>query len=162
MSRVPADGGDAVRITRSPAARAKGWLPQGSLRGDLVTVVAVAVAVQIMFRDRADWVSHVLAGGALVIIVDAVLGRRLGAWAATLGAMAALVLGVLVELTISGPFDPSDVAFTVAGALVVTGHGASVATSSTCNDAAKHVALAWGIGLLGIAVFYRYGVRRGP
>ena len=141
---------------------AMGWLPRGTLRWDLVTVVAVAVAVQVVFRYRADWASHVLAGGALVIVVDAVLGHRLGAWAATLGALVVLVVGVLVELTVSGPFDPGDVAFTLAGALVITGGGRPTAASGEPNGGHRRTALAWGIGLLVVSVYYRYGIRRGP
>lgn len=136
--------------------------PDRSLRWDLITVVAVAVAVQIVFRDRADWASHVLAGGALIIIADAVLGRRLGAWAPTIGAMIVLGLGVALELTVSGPFDPGDVAFTLAGALVVTGRGGSGDTTGGPTADGRGVALAWGVGLLVVAVYYRYGIRRGP
>lgn len=133
-----------------------------SLRWDLVSVVAVAIGVQVVFRDRADWASHVLAGGAVVIIAGAALGERLGAWATTLGVALSLLLGLVVELTVSGPFDPGDVAFTLAGALVVTGQRASVVAPGAQHCATRRVALAWGVGLLGLAVFYRYGIRRGP
>lgn len=138
------------------------WTPVGSLRWDLITILAVAVAVQVVFPDRADWAAHVTAGGALVVVADAALGRRLGPWAVALGAASVLVLAVVAELTLTGPFDPADVAFTVAGALLVTG-GASVdGAKLTARGDVGRLAMGWGMALLAGAVYYRYGIRRGP
>ena len=137
------------------------WTPIGSLRWDLITILAVAVAVQVVFPDRADWAAHVTAGGALVVVADAALGRCLGPWAVTLGAASVLVLAVVAELTLTGPFDPADVAFTVAGALLVTG-GASADAAKTARGDVGRLAMGWGMALVAGAVYYRYGIRRGP
>lgn len=162
MDGGAADNSGAKRVCPAQAGRANLWLPSRTLRWDLVAIIAVALVVQLTFRQRADWASHVLAGGAVVIISDAALGCRLGAWATTFGAVTALVLGVASDLTVSGPFDPSDVAFTLAGTLVVTGRGLPGGPSATLVDADRRLALACGLALLGIAVYYRYGIRRGP
>ena len=142
--------------------RARQWVPAYPLRGDLVAILAVVVAMRVVFPDRADWAAHVMAGGAVAVVADAVLGRRVGGWGVTLGATAALVFAVLGELTVAGPFDPGDVAFTLAGALVVTG-GASMLPDGSAADARLwRRALVWGLGLLAFAVYFRYGIRRGP
>jgi hypothetical protein len=154
VNRPPADPG-AVGIGRDRIARAERWLPSGALRWDLATVVAVAAAVQLLFPDRADWAAHVLSGGALVIVVGALLSTSFGLWSTTIGSVMVAAAAVIADSTVVGPFDPSDVAFTLAGALVVTG-GASTRRDST------HKAVVWGLALLGAAVYYRYGIRRGP
>ena len=144
------------------AARMKEWAPADSLRWDLLAIVTVAIAVQVVFPDRADWVAHVMAGGALVVIADATLGSRVGAWALNLGTFGVLVLAVVAELTVTGPFDPSDVAFTLAGALLVNGGSSIRSNDATSERHNAHLGLAWGMALLGVAVYYRYGIRRGP
>lgn len=143
-------------------ARVRAWAPVDSLRWDLVTILVVAAVVQAVFPDRADWAAHVTAGGALVIVADAVLGRRLGGWAVTLGASGVLGLAVVAELTVAGPFDPGDVAFTLAGALLVTGAASARGEPVAARDSVRRLGLAWGMALLVVAVYYRYGIRRGP
>lgn len=62
--------------------------------------------MQIVLRDRADWALHVMFGGALIIIADA----------------------VLAGLTTSGPLDPADVTYTLAW---TSGHRRRAAGAAT-------------------------------
>jgi hypothetical protein len=148
--------------TDPPVSR---WRPGAELRRDLLVLLAVAVSVQLVLPDRADWAAHILAGGAIVVLVDAALGARIGPWAVTLGAVVVLLLAIVADLTLTGPFDPGDVGFTLAGALVITGAGGGSSPGEAPApgwDHNRRVAMAWGTAVLIVAVYYRYGIRRGP
>ncbi len=137
--------------------RSRSRLPKGTLSRDVIVVVVAAFSVQAVFPARYDWVAHVLAGGAIAISVSTFLFSRLGSWAQPVAATVTLLCAIVAELTITGPFDPADAAFTVAGALLVTG---PVSTRSA--RAQRWHAVGAGAGLLALAVFYHYGIRWGP
>lgn len=132
-------------------------LPYPALAWDLLVVLASGVAVQVVFPERADWVAHVVAGGGLAVVINASLSKQLGSWAQPLGAAIVLVGAIVADATLTGPFDAGDVAFTLAGALLVTG----TSTSGTSRTL-KWTAIGWGIALTAVASYYRYGIRRGP
>lgn len=141
-------------------------VPTPTLCFDLAVLAVAAFVVQACFPHRHDWVGHVLAGGSLVIIADAVLGPILGAWSVIVGAWGVLGVAVVADLTLTGPFDPADVAFTVAGAMLVTG-GVQVylrpgSPGLERVGASCWVQVAWGLGLLAVAFYFRYSFRAGP
>jgi hypothetical protein len=140
-----------------PHQRPRRWLPKGTLSRDVIVVVVAAFSVQAVFPARYDWVAHVLAGGGIAIPVSTFLFGRLGRWSQPLAATVTLLCAIVAELTITGPFDPADAAFTVAGAMLVTG---PVSTRSA--QAHRWHAVGAGAGLLALAVFYHYGIRWGP
>jgi hypothetical protein len=121
----------------------------------------------LVLPDRSDWASHLVAGGGIVLAAAGLLGPRLGAWAATLGVVVVLVVSAAVDLTLTGPFDPADVAFTVLGGLLVTGEtavspAAPAAPAGTVRRAESSAALVarWGVALAVLALVHRYGILR--
>lgn len=145
------------------------WPPPGQLRRDIVTVLCCSVALFVAFPHRVDWASHTLAGGAVVLVCVALTGPRLGRRSSTAGAALVLLLAAGLDLTVTGPFDPADVAWTLAGALLVTGSrdlvpaGADLDTATAVDVRSdRRRAIAWGLGLLAVALVNRYGIRRGP
>lgn len=137
-----------------------GWPGPGTFRSDLLWVLCGALAVVVVFPDRSDWASHVVAGGGVVLAVTGGLGRRFGRLATTGGLVLVLWLAVVVEATVTGPFDPADLAFTVAGGLLVAGE--STESRSTAGGSARWAMVGWGVALVVFAVANRYGIRRGP
>lgn len=138
--------------TRSGAAG--GWWPTDPhLRGDLEAVVLVAGLVALVVPDRADWASHVLAGGGVVMAGVALAVHRLGRAVVPLGGLVVLAVATVLDLTLTGPFDPSDVAFTLAGALLVTAPPPGAPVD-------RRTRLIWGAVLIALALANRYGVPR--
>lgn len=136
------------------------WPGPGALRRDLLWVLCGAIALVVVFPDRSDWASHVVAGGGLALVGVGVFADRLGRAAPVAGLALVLGLAVVVELTLTGPFDPSDVAFTVAGGLLVAGD--STGRRSAQAGWVRWPVVAWGAALVVFAVANRYGIRRGP
>ena len=155
------------------------WPPPGPLRQDLLVLLGVAILLLLVLPDRSDWASHLVAGGGIVLAVAGLLGPRLGAWAATLGVVLVLPVSAAVDLTLTGPFDPADVAFTVLGGLLVTGEigvapagttavaapaapAAPVGTVGTVGPPGSSPALVarWGVALAVLALVHRYGILR--
>jgi hypothetical protein len=168
-----ARGNDQVPDRRGPEATIRGlgwWPPPGPLRQDLLILLGVAVLLSLVLPDRSDWASHLVAGGGIVLAVAGRLGPRLGAWAATLGVVLVLVVSAAVDLTLTGPFDPADVAFTVLGGLLVTGEVGAATTGAAGPAAPTGTAVRagsssglvarWGVALAALALVHRYGIWR--
>lgn len=151
---------------REPGHQSTGprWWPQEAwLRGDLGAVAFCAGLVAILLPHRADWASHVLLGGGLAVVALAgPVPLRWRSWSAGLGALGVLALAVLLDLTVTGPFDPADVAFTLVGALAVTGPRDHGRDGVPPGGDARWQALGWGVALVLLAVLNRYSVPRGP
>ena len=137
------------------------WWPQEAwLRGDLGAVALCAGLVTILLPHRADWTSHVLLGGGVAVVgLAGPIPLRWRSWSVGLAALGVLALAVLLDLTVTGPFDPADVAFTLVGALAVTGPRHDAAPP---RGDARWRAVGWGVGLVVMAVLNRYSVPRGP
>lgn len=174
---APSDRGTGQVPNRRVSEAAVGglgwWPPPGPLRQDLLVLLGVAALVSLVLPDRSDWASHLVAGGGIVLAVSGLLAPRLGAWAATLGVVVVLVVATAVDLTLTGPFDPADVAFTVLGGLLVTGDiGAApdepVDAFRTVESAgpirpsrsSPGLVARWGVALAVLALVHRYGILR--
>lgn len=130
------------------------WVPRGWLARDLAFVLGAGCAVQLVFLTRYDWVAHVLAGGAIGIALSAVLHTRVGPWAQPIAETVALLGAIASELIVTGPLDPSDVAFTLVGALLVTGP-----LREASDGPPWPTAVGWGLALLAAAYYYHYGIK---
>jgi len=109
--------------------------------------------VQLAFTGRTDWPAHLLAGGGAVLVVVAAAPGAVRPWAAPAAIGGVAVLGVVSEILWVGPFDPLDIAFTMVGGLFVAS-----ATPVEPGGRARRTTALVGLALLGIAVWYRYGV----
>ncbi len=126
---------------------------------DLISLLVAAALVNLVFVNRYDWAAHMIVGGAIPIAVAAGLPRSRHAWASSIGVVAALGAGVIADLTVTGPWDPSDVAFTAAGALIVVGEHAAAGTPPARTARAGGVLA---LAMVLCAFGFRYGIRRGP
>ncbi len=124
--------------------------------GEVVALVLAAAVVQVAFTGRTDWPAHLLAGGGAVLVVVAVAPTALHRWAAPVAIGAVTAVGVLSEVLWVGPFDPLDIAFTVVGGLFVA--SATPAGPEGQDGTARATTALVGVALVGLAVFYRYGV----
>ena len=111
--------------------------------------------MQVLFLYRHDWPAHLVAGGGVVLGVAALVPRRLGAWAGPIGVGVVLVLGIITELTVFGPFDVVDVAVTLVGALLAAAAADEVAAAVPLH---RRSALQWGLLVVGAALAYRFGL----
>lgn len=128
---------------------------------EVLVLLCSALLVQLVMPYRVDLPAHLIGGGALALAIAAVLPAR--AVARLASAVIPLVFtGVVlvvwwVEQAVFGPFDLVDVAFTLAGALVVLDGLPGVLVSAP--DTRWRVAR-WSLALGVAALAYRYGITR--
>lgn len=121
----------------------------------MLVLMGSGLIVNITFSHRSDWASHVVAGGAAAMVWRACTPLGVRRWAGASAAVMVLVASIVAEVTLVGPWDGSDVAFTTAGALLVAGERLP-------HDRSRPSSIVTGSLLFAGAVGFRYGIRRGP
>ncbi len=128
------------------------------LEHDVLTLVLLALFIQVVLPYRHDWAAHLLGGGGLMLLVAASVPRSLWRFAAPVGYLTVLVLAGVGEQTTFGPPDLVDIAYTLGGAVVAYQASTTVGAS---RGSARGRAAAWGAAIVVIAVFYRYASATG-
>lgn len=112
--------------------RAERTAPElGPAARQVIPVLIAALVVQLLLPFRSDNAAHVLGGGALAMLLTAMLpgGWLRVPWSETVILVGALAAALITEWTVFGPFDVVDVAFTMGGAFV------ALAALPECADA---------------------------
>lgn len=142
----------SAETTGTPTARevdpTTRWLGR-----ELLVLVAAVLAVQLVFPYRQDWPAHLLGGGGILWVIAGLSPRWLRRVSALLGFGVVAAVGWVTEHLVFGPPDVVDVCFTLAGAVVAFQTADAIAGSSW---AVRGRAVAWGIGIMVVAVGYRY------
>lgn len=128
---------------------------------EVSALILASIAVQMINPSRHDHTAHVLGGGALMLLIGGLAPRgwaeanpeRLGMSSVGLVAICALA----AELAVFGPFDLVDVAFTVAGSLVV-----GPSQGSRFHGAGRRALVPAAAGLLALALVFRFMMSSGP
>jgi len=114
--------GDSVIEPTVESPRWWDFVVSSPVRRQVVTICLTGAAVQGLLWFRGDSAAHVIGGAALATFlgVTAPQGclRRLDAWAELVLIGVVLGVGWVAEMTVTGPFDIVDLAFTMGGAFV--------------------------------------------
>ncbi len=135
---------------------------RGGVVAQVVLVMGVAFAVQLLLPFRGDSTAHVMGGAALTMAAGALVPSALIRRAAgrVEAAVFALVVAVawVAEMTVLGPFDLLDVTFGAAGSFVAL---AALPRWSDLDRAGRVRLGRVAAGLMALAALWRYGVRIG-
>jgi len=123
----------------------------------VIAVLVAAAGVQLLLSFRGDSAAHVLGGAALAMFLGGAtapaLLRRHSAAAQLVIFTAVLVAAWVGEMTVFGPFDLDDVAFTTGGAFVALAFLPQWAVAARSERARLILAA---VALAGAALGYRY------
>lgn len=129
----------------------------------LLTLLAAGTVVQLLIPYRYDNPAHVVAGGAMVLLVGSALNpgtlSKLGVLTELALFSAVLAVAWFSEMAIFGPFDLIDVAFTLGGAFVSL---AALSDLAAVDRDDRRAVLATSAVLMAGSLGYRYLMGIGP